>query len=74
MRHYYKTGTAQSQHISLVAHAVVTLTSFCSSAWGDCGGVITCSLHISSVIPSSNGGGNGTVARGGTSMASYKNQ
>lgn len=46
------------------------LTSFCSVSWGDCGGVITCSLHTSSVIPSSSGGGNGTLARGGTSTAS----
>jgi len=50
------------------------LTSFCSSGWGDCGGVITCSLHTSSDIPSSNGGGNGTVASGGTSTASCENQ
>ena len=46
------------------------LTSFCSVSWGDRGGVITCSLHTSSVIPSSSGGGNGTLARGGTSTAS----
>lgn len=50
------------------------LTSFCSSGWGDCGGVITYSLHTSSVIPSSNGGGNGMVANGGTSTASCENQ
>ena len=46
------------------------LTSFCSISWGDRGGVITCSLHTSAVIPSSSGGGNGTLARGGTSTAS----
>lgn len=51
------------------ANARAMLTSVCSSGWGDCGGVITCSLHISSVMPSSNGGGNGMLASGGTSTS-----
>lgn len=50
-------------------NARAMLTSVCSSGWGDCGGVITCSLHISSVMPSSNGGGNGMLASGGTSTS-----
>lgn len=55
-----------------MSNVIYILTSLCSTNWGDCGGVITCSLHTSSSIPSSSGGGNGTLARGGTSTASWK--
>ena len=51
-------------------NSITTSVSFSGS--GDGGGVITCSCQTSSVMPSSRGGGNGTSARGGTSIITWK--
>ena len=51
-------------------NSITTSVSFSGS--GEGGGVITCSCQTSSIIPSSRGGGNGTSARGGTSIITWK--